>query len=330
MSRNSNRATPSITAPLEKALRYLNQSGYVLVFVLWVMTFLVGSAMVFLLSEKLNTRATHTLKAQAIARAAAIRAFSEALNYLLKDKDPQVDFVDEKGILHLDTKTDPFPEKIEYKDSVVEVKITDELSKINISFVPTPILKNILLRLGYEPMRVASMIDSLDDWMDPDSLHRLQGAEDEYYEPLGYTSKNDFLDDIRELTLIKDFGPEVLYGDKDHPPLKPHITVFGRGGLNVNTIKPETLYLLGLSDTEVQSILEARATGGIRIITQELLMTGINRTSSDTFRIKVTARLKGDNTVGYNIDSVIKRYSHKGSYRATVVYWKENEFYTGS
>jgi general secretion pathway protein K len=309
---------------------YNLRDGYVLVFVLWTMALLIGSAMVFIFSEKLNTRATYTLKGQALARAAALRAFAEAVLYLESDKDPQVDFIDEKGNLRLDTKSEPFPHTLNYEHSIVEVTITDELSKININYIPSPLLQNMLTRLGYEPDEISTMIDCLNDWIDPDSLHRLQGAEQEYYEPLGYLPKNSLIDDIGELNLIKGFGPKVLEGDKDHPPLAPHITVFGRGGLNVNTASAETLYLLGLSRTEVQSIIEARKDGGLRVLTPEMLTAGLNRTASDIFRIEIIAKLKTHTTVGYNIISIVKRQPYKGSYRSTILYWKENADYTGS
>ncbi|RME62831.1 MAG: hypothetical protein D6778_10520, partial [Nitrospirae bacterium] len=147
---------------------------------------------------------------------------------------------------------------------------------------------------------------------------------------LGYTAKNFLLDDIEELTLVKGFGKEVLSGDKDHPPLSPHITAFGKGGLNVNTVSEQTLYLLGLSQADVTYILNARKDEGIRVLTQNLLTAGLNRTSTDTFRIEALAILKTRSSLGYNIVSVVRRIPYKGGYKTEILYWKENEYYTGS
>lgn len=310
--------------------RVTKQKGYILVFVLWAVGLLLSSALIFILSEKLNSKATYAMKAQSVARASALRAFSEAILYLESDKDPQVDYIDEKGLLRIDPKIEPFPKRLIYEDTEVEVKITDELSRININYVPVPLLRNLLSRLGYEPDRVSEMVDCLSDWIDQDHLHRLQGAEDEYYEPMGYTAKNSLLDDIEELTLIKGFGKDVLWGNRDHPPLAPHITVFGKGGLNVNTISEETLYLLGLSQADVSSIIRARKDGGIKLLTQNILTAGLNRTATDTFRIEILATLKTDPSLRYNIVSVVRRVPYKGSFKSDILYWKENEYRTGS
>jgi len=308
----------------------LNDNGFVLAYVLWIITVLISLAIIFILSERLNTKATFTLKAQAIVRAEALKAFAEALSYLSSDKDPQVDFVDEKGLLHIDNKTPPMPSTIEYEHTKIRIRIEDELSKININYASSVLLQRLLTRLGYNPDEISVMIDSLNDWKDLDSLHRLQGAEQEYYEPLGYAPKNSLLDNIAELTLIRGFGPKVLFGNSEHPALATHITVFGKGGLNVNTASEETLMLIGLSQTEINSIIQARKTGGLRFLTADMLQAGLNRTSSDTFRIEITAWLKSQPGVGYNIISVVRRLPYKKTYKSNIVYWKENALYTDS
>ncbi|HEY5652924.1 MAG TPA: hypothetical protein VIR63_00955, partial [Pontiella sp.] len=59
-----------------------------------------------------------------------------------------------------------------------------------------------------------TMIDCLTDWIDEGDLHGLNGAEsdDEFYQKRGYPVKNAPLDSVEELLLIKNWGPEVLYG----------------------------------------------------------------------------------------------------------------------
>ncbi len=305
------------------------QEGYILVFVLWAVALLLSSALLFVASEKINSRATYAVRTQALARASALRAFSEAVMYLESDKDPRVDYIDREGRLRVDPQTEPFPQVLNYDSTEVQVTIMDELSRVNINYAPRPLIRGLLLRLGYEPDRVSEMMDCLLDWIDTDRLHRLQGAEDEFYETLGYTAKNSPIDDIGELALIKAFGPEVLRGDDEHPALSPHITVFGRGGININTVSEETLYLLGLSQEDVQAIITSRQAEGIRVLTQEMFNLGLNRTSSDLFRVSVTAYLKTDPTLRYNIISVLRRVPYRGRYKTEVLYWKEDEFYTG-
>ena len=52
------------------------------------------------------------------------------------------------------------------------------------------------------------------DWRDKDNLHRLNGAEDDYYLslPQPYKCKNGDFTSIEELLLVRGVTPEIFYG----------------------------------------------------------------------------------------------------------------------
>ena len=88
------------------------------------------------------------------------------------------------------------------------VRITDEASKLNINVAT----KGQLLALPYMLEEIA---DSIIDWRDKDDTPSEGGAEGGYYEnlPFGYMARNDPFRTIRELLLVKDVTPELLYGE---------------------------------------------------------------------------------------------------------------------
>ncbi len=111
-----------------------------------------------------------------------------------------------------------------------------------------------------------SMIDCLEDWIDTTDLHGLNGAEsdDPFYQERGYPVKNGPLDSVEELLLIKNWGPDVLYGkpaDEESDEIfgiAKLLTVWGDGRLNLNTASPDAMRASGLSDEQIMDLLEER------------------------------------------------------------------------
>jgi general secretion pathway protein K len=112
------------------------------------------------------------------------------------------------------------------------------------------------------------LIDAFLDWTDENDLHRVNGAEsdDPFYEDQGYKVKNAPLDTIEELSLIKGFTEEILYGASpetraedpggDHPTgLIQHLTTWSSGCINPNAASVSTLMTLpGILDFQVESL----------------------------------------------------------------------------
>lgn len=307
------------------------RDGYALVMVIWAVVFLIIISTTFVISTRLTTAMTRNLKERALSYSIALRGYNEAIRYLLSDKDLSVDFMDEKGVLYLDTSTPPLPKTLTFTEGVAEVEIVPEDSKVNLNYVQEHILRRLFQNLGYEPERVDEMVDSLKDWIDPDDAHRLNGAEDEYYREFGYTSKNDRLDTVYELVLIRGFGKDVVYGSDKNVPLHRFVTTFGRGGVNINTASPAILKLLGVTDTEIEAIMSLRnlQAGGIRAIAGRFVTLGFTKTASSIFRIEVTGRYK-NSSIGYNIQSVVRRVSRPKGFDIETLYWREDVKYSST
>jgi general secretion pathway protein K len=112
-----------------------------------------------------------------------------------------------------------------------------------------------------------TMIDCLEDWIDENDLHGLNGAEsdDPFYQERGYPVKDGPLDSIEELLLVKGWGPEILYGrqaDEENDEIYgigDILTVWGDGKVNLNTAGTNLLLSFAeYEDWELSSVFEAR------------------------------------------------------------------------
>lgn len=116
-------------------------------------------------------------------------------------------------------------------------------------------LRTLLDSLGLPSQRTDEIVDSLIDWIDPDSSPRPYGAEDEYYTtlPVPYSCPNDDVVTIGELALVKGIGSTLLdRGEGDIPPLRRFLTIYGDGSglVNINTAPVEVLMSLTPEGTE--------------------------------------------------------------------------------
>jgi len=131
-------------------------------------------------------------------------------------------------------------------------------------------LWTLLYSLGLPAGRCDEIVDSLIDWMDPDSSERPGGAEGSYYSSLSlpYASPDRSPATLGELGLVKGIGKALLMrGEGDIPALENYITIFGdpQGRINVNTAPVEVLMSLTPEGSEytverslAQEIVDAR------------------------------------------------------------------------
>lgn len=97
---------------------------------------------------------------------------------------------------------------------IYHIDIQDESGKINLNAV-TPEQVRALAEATGIPRNDADIIaDSIMDWRDADTAHRLNGAEDDYYETLDppYRAKNGRFDTVEELLLVRGIQTDYFYG----------------------------------------------------------------------------------------------------------------------
>ena len=139
-------------------------------------------------------------------------------------------------------------------------RLTDESARLNLNRATRDVLDRLLQGVGVEKTDRDVIIDSIQDWRDPNEEHRLNGAESDYYLalPVPYRSKNADFYSVDELLQVRGVTRELLYGRGDAPGLAEYLTVFGTGAINVNTVSPMVLQALGYAAAEVDMIAGRR------------------------------------------------------------------------
>ncbi len=111
------------------------------------------------------------------------------------------------------------------------VELQDESGKLPVNSVNEEQLRSLVEACGIKKPDSDIIADSILDWRDADSAHRINGAENDYYQSLNppYKAKNGRIDTIEELLLIRGITPEYFYG---HPEKDLNGAITYRYGLS--------------------------------------------------------------------------------------------------
>ena len=150
------------------------------------------------------------------------------------------------------------------KDSgtmAIQIRFTD--SYFNVNTLSAVLWDRILQLCGLEDQGQRTPIrDALLDWIDTDNLHHLQGAETEYYlkQTPEYYCKNNKIQVLDELLLVRGVTPDLYYGNDDHPGLVDFLSVYGaEDKVDINSASPAVFQLIeGLEDGERTEIFSFR------------------------------------------------------------------------
>ena len=242
----------------------------------------------------------------------------------------------------------PNREKIPIGSGGFDYIISDEEGRLNINYLTSnartgsknnrQIFRELLVATGVEDGEPADIIaDSIMDWTDRNDLHRLNGAETEWYEKNyekqgfsePYECKNGRIDTLDELLMIQGMTPAILYGsdsmyanssedDTQYTGIAPYITVYGYSR-RVNTQTAPPLLLKILDPDNVDDLLEQRADPSKK-----------RRNPSRTFRIEVRGYKLGSR-VSHGIMAVVRSSrSRANGGGAEIIYWNDNLLDFGS
>ena len=146
-------------------------------------------------------------------------------------------------------------------DEAFEVHLVSEGGRLNINSILQSgdrlLLEDVFGYWGLELADIDSIIDALQDWVDPDDLEGLNGAELDYYYELGYENYpfNRPFYDIEEMALVR--GMDLLSEYK--PNWRDYFTLWSSGGLNVNEASAELLEAVALvSQNTAEEFVELR------------------------------------------------------------------------
>jgi len=306
------------------------RKGFALIISLWVLVLLSVLAMSFSFFTRDEAMGARNFKEETLAYYAALSAHEEALIYLSGDKDLSIDFLDEEGNVLTDGERPGVAGKREGGDFEIDVRITDEESRLNLNTVTPEVFREALKYARVPEDEINTISDSVLDWKDPDDTHHLSGAETDYYETLSipYIAKNGLFDSAEELLLIKGMKREYLYGEGgEEKPLSGLFTIYG-DGINVNTAPREVLEILGIDSPSIDKMLEDRKIlGGLKAAPPVFNVAGAGLLASRHFRVEVSARpVEGKERV--KITSISERTANGKKFR--IILWREGIDYGGA
>lgn len=208
-----------------------------------------------------------------------------------------------------------------------ESVIADEEGKLSLNGASADSLARLLRATGVaDPGVAATIVDSILDWTDADNLHRLNGAENEYYGALAvpYRTRNGEFQALEELLLVRGMTREIFYGTITEPEqraalqrmrpadrrlqpgqylgIRPFLTVLTGGRVNPVTASADVRAALALPDPG------AAAPG-----------PGL---TSRTYTIESIGRVEGSPSV-YRIVATVEREGTPERPRLRVVAWRE-------
>ncbi|MGB9627188.1 MAG: general secretion pathway protein GspK [Thermodesulfobacteriota bacterium] len=252
----------------------LDSRGVALIMVLWVIAILSVIVLEFCFGMRTEVNMTKNFREETTLYALAEGGIQRTIAELIYKHDPLIQQKRKamEGNLPSEKEvwvTDGRPIPLSFSQGKCEIKIMGEDGKININMVSEAFLRKIVKNMGLEGEAQDVVVDSIMDWKDPDDLHRLNGAENDYYQslPEPYFCKNGYLDSIEELLLIRGVTQELFYGKKrkeegksEKIGLKDIFSIYAPGEqININHASPLVMRVaLGIPPGVAELIVKGR------------------------------------------------------------------------
>ncbi len=252
--------------------QYSKKRGSALIVVMWVLLIISLIVSTFAFEMQLESRLISAQRKRFKADQLALAGVELAKAMLAFEEDPLEgdDVVYDDPFLSEASKiADGVPVLFSEKfgDGEITLRIDYEKGRQNINTMSTEEWHELFDQTGVPNVDWDSLCGCLVDWIDPGDTHQLNGAEkdDPFYRERGYEPKNDTVDTVDELLLIKGWTQEILYGnladeDAETPMsgLAKHLTTWGDGKINPNSASRMVLNSLNIPEELVDAIIEAR------------------------------------------------------------------------
>jgi len=251
-----------------------NEKGIALFLVLWVLTLLSVIVGEFCHTMRTELNIARNFKEQTQAYYLAAAGVNVAIRELIKntvmprETKPSDDKAQEEKT---EWRANTDIPAISFGGGTFKVEIGNESGKININRAGEHLLRMMISHFDIEDSDKDIIMDSILDWRDTDTLHRVNGAEDDYYLSLSppYECKDADFDSIEELRQVKGITSEIFES------LKEIVTVyvdtdsegspnndkkqFDFNKININAASPQVLKSLpGMTDEMLQEIIAHR------------------------------------------------------------------------
>ncbi len=239
--------------------------GFILIFTLWVLGFLTvlaagvasGIRQKIVLIQKLDERSRMTCLLEASVKYAAsyvvhqLELAGQSYNSSIKMNL----YNNPESFSQFDLAGDTASISYILPDQEERFGVVDEERKININVASISILTRLIERVLAEKSDVAKKLaQNILDWHQFGESELTGFFSDNYYDNLQYPypKKEQPYETLDELLLVKGVTKDI------YEKLISYVTIYGQGQVNINTAPLEVLYALGLEDSLVEKIIEAR------------------------------------------------------------------------
>jgi general secretion pathway protein K len=302
--------------------------GFVLIAVLLTLTLMAVIVTELAFSARLEASMVRSYRDRVLARHLAEAAVQQAMREIATPS--QVAALDETGQLvfyrALPGQTTPTPlpalprVRVALGPGEFSYRLIDESARLALN-VGSDRLGRLLEALGVERAERDIITDSVQDWRDADELHRLHGAESDFYLalPVPYRARNGNIQDAAELLQIRGVTPELYAGAGDRPGLGELVTAAAVNAVNLNTASPLVLKALGLSEAEIADVVKTRARAPYPSVPGRFAGRGL-AVGSSVFRIEAEGRVAG--LVRSRVVAVVQRGRRNAPLEATILSWR--------
>lgn len=261
-----------------------NERGVALLLVLWIFIFLFVVAFDFSTGVRQEATASHRYSDENQGYYLALAGFEQGL----------YDFLNQASGRELQPATEPKDLfDAGWREETLgggryRVRLVDEGGKININRVDENTLRRVFSNLGMEESRKGVLVDAIADWRDPDNLHRVNGAEDDYYQSLSpaYTAKNAPFNTVEELLWVRGVTTGLYYGyqggnasdrESQRISLREIFTVDSPiDRVNLRTATAPVIHaMLGIPLEKCQAFVEERTKLGQKTLSDLLPLLGV-------------------------------------------------------
>lgn len=258
--------------------RLLSERGVALIAVLWVFIFLSVVAFDFTASVREEGMTANRFLEETDGYFLAMTGFEKGVYELLGQyskamagASQSIDLIDGEW------------REMNAGEGFYRVRMVDEWGKVNLNRANEETLRRIFANLDIEEPRRTILVDSILDWRDEDRLHRLNGAEDDYYLSLSpsYTARNGPFDLVDDLLWVRGMTHELFFGTEEEGigrvGIKDIFTVDSQQEkVNLLTASAEVIHLLtGVSLEKSRSFTEERKKVSRKILPDLLRLLGL-------------------------------------------------------
>jgi general secretion pathway protein K len=320
------------------------ECGVALIVVLWVtmvLSLLIsGFAFTMHVETQIASFARKEQKANALARAGVEVARWQLFEHQKSPKDGGFDALNQAWFTN-----EEYYVNHALGDGTFTVMVEDEEQRLQLNQLTEEQWLRLFDALGVEATEGEALMDCILDWTDDNDLHRLNGAESDYYLqlPQPYRAKDGPIDRVDELRLVKGMTQALFEGApgeapeaEPRPGLRDVLTTTSSGRVNVNTASELVLHVMfDLDEAQLEGVL-ARRRGPDGVIGTE---DDQPYQSVDEFIREVAAtdadiaeQCRRDATVKSSAFRVTATGNVAGVKRSitTILRWQDNQFMIGS